>query len=415
MVCQRWRVKEGVWQSGVKDDVWKMVCDKVVWQRWCVKDGGWQSGVSKMVCDKVVWQRWCVKDGGWQSGVSKMVCDKVVCESCVWKRGCDKVACERLCVTKLCVKVMCEREGVTKLCERWCVAKLCVWKIVCDKVVWKMVCHKVVGDKVVSERRLCVLPHESQPRPKRRPCAPQLLQKALCTAPATRKPAAAQAAATRATAPPEGSVYCACHTKASRGPSGGHARRSSFRRLCVLHLPHESQPRPKRRPHAPQLLQEALCTAPATRKPAAAQAAATRVAAPPRGSVYCACHTKASRGQAAATRAAAPSGGSVYCACHTKASRGPSGGHARLSSSRRLCVLRLPHESQAQPNRRPRARQLLQKALCSAPATRKPAAQVVWWVVLWCDSVVWLTSGVISSAVMSEVWWVVLWWVRCDE
>ena len=67
----------------------------------------------------------------------------------------------------------------------------------------------------------------------------------------------------------------ACHRKASRGPSGGHARRSSSKRLCVARLPHESQPRPK----------------------------------------------------AAATRAAAPAGGSVYCACHTKVSRGPSGGH----------------------------------------------------------------------------------------
>ena len=34
MVCKRWcvtdGVKDGVRQSGVKDDVWKMVCDKVV-------------------------------------------------------------------------------------------------------------------------------------------------------------------------------------------------------------------------------------------------------------------------------------------------------------------------------------------------------------------------------------------------
>ena len=61
MVCQRWCVKDGVWQSGVKDDVWKMVCDKVVRQRWYVKDGAW-----KMVCDKAVCQRWCVKDGVWK-------------------------------------------------------------------------------------------------------------------------------------------------------------------------------------------------------------------------------------------------------------------------------------------------------------------------------------------------------------
>ena len=77
----------------------------------------------------------------------------------------------------------------------------------------------------------------------RRPRAQQLLQKALYTAPATRKPAAGHAgqpATTRAAAPPDGAVYCACHTKGSRGP-----------------------------------------------------AAPTRAAASPGGSVYCACHTTA--------------------------------------------------------------------------------------------------------------------------
>ena len=163
----------------------------------------------------------------------------------------------------------------------------------------------------------------------------------MCTAPAMRKVAAALAAPTRAAAPPGGSVYCACHAKGSRGPSGAHARRSSSRRLCVLHLQRKRQPRPQRRPRAPQLLQEALCTSPAMRKAAAAPAAPTRAAAPP--------------------------GGSVYCACHAKGSRGPSGAHARRSSSRRLCVLRLPRERQPRPQRRPRAPQFLQEALCTAP------------------------------------------------
>ena len=229
-----------------------------------------------------------------------------------------------------------------------------------------------------SSRTICVL---------RLPRASQLPQEALCTAPATQKATAPPAAPTRAAAPPEGSVYCACHTKGSRGPSGGHARRSSSRRLYVLRLPRKRQPRPQRRPRAPQLLQNNLCTAPATRKAAAAPAAATRAAAPPRGSVYCACHSKgakklsvlrlhatARRGPAAPTRAAAPPEGSVYCACHTKGSRGPSGGHARRSSSRRLYVLRLPRKRQPQPQRRPRAPQLLQNNLCTAPATRKAAA-----------------------------------------
>ena len=64
-------------------------------------------------------------------------------------------------------------------------------------------------------------------------------------------------------------------------PSGGHARRSSSRKLCVLRLPRESQPG---------------------------------------NSMYCACHEKGSRGPAAATRAAAPPGGSVYCACQAEVS-----------------------------------------------------------------------------------------------
>ena len=180
-----------------------------------------------------------------------------------------------------------------------------------------------------SSRRPCVLrlTRERQPRPQRRPRAPQLVQEALCIAPATPKAAAAPAAATHTAARPGGFVYCACHAKGSRGPSGGHACRSSSRRLCVLRLPRQRQPRPQRRPRTPQLVQEALCPAPATPKAAAAPAAATRAAARP--------------------------GGSVYCACHAKGSRGPSGGHARRSSARRLCVVRLPRKRQA---------------LCTAPA-----------------------------------------------
>ena len=317
--------------------------------------------------------------------------------------------------------------------------------------------------------------------------APQLLQEALCTAPTRssqetlstapfrrlcvlRLPCEASRgppAPTRAAAPSGGSVYCACHTKASRGPaaptraaaspggsvycachtkgsqealctapatwsqprpSGAHARRSSFRRLCVLRLPRERQQGSSlycachvkaaaaQRPSgpAPQLLQEALCTAPATQKPAAAQrhprapqllqealciAPATRKAA--RKLSVLRLPREASRGPAAPTRAAAPSGGSVYCACHTKGSQEalctapatwsqprPSGAHARRSSFRRLCVLRLPRERQqgsslycachvkAAAAQRPSgpAPQLLQEALCTAPATQKLAA-----------------------------------------
>jgi hypothetical protein len=92
----------------------------------------------------------------------------------------------------------------------------------------------------------------------RRPRAQQLLQKALYTAPATRTPAAGQAATTCAAAPPP----------------------------CVLRLPYERQPRASRRPRAQQLLQT-LCNAPATRTPVAGHAgqpATKRAAAPPEGS-----------------------------------------------------------------------------------------------------------------------------------
>ena len=352
-----------------------------------------------------------------------------------------------------------------------------------------------------SSRRLSVLrlPHSSEARPSgapRRPHAQQLLQKALCTAPATQQRSAAQrrpAATKRAAAPPEGSLYCACHTESEAGPaapsgdearrnssrrlsvlrlprkshrtaqrrpaatkraaapsggslycachakatarpSGDQARSSSFRRLSILRLPRKNHRAAQRRPSAQQLLQEALCTAPATQKQPRGPAATKRAAAPSGGSLYCACHAKASAqkllqealctapatqqppsGPAATKRAAAPSGGSLYCACHTKARRtpaAPSGDQARRSSCdqarsssfRRLSILRLPRKSHrtaqrrpaatkraaapsggslycachakttARPSgaqRRPSAQQLLQEALCTAPATQK--------------------------------------------
>ena len=199
-------------------------------------------------------------------------------------------------------------------------------------------------------QKLCVLhlPTKSEPRPQRRLSAPQLLQEALRTAPATRKRAAATAATIRATAPSGSSAYCACHAKASRGHGGDYPRRSSFRKLCVLRLPRKSEPRPRRRLSAPQLLQEALRTAPATQK---------RVAA-----------------TAATIRAAAPSGSSAYCACHAKASRGHGGDYPRHTFFRQLCVLRLPRKSEPRPRRRLSAPQLLQEALRTAPATQKRAA-----------------------------------------
>ena len=145
---------------------------------------------------------------------------------------------------------------------------------------------------------------------------------------------------------PGSSLYTAPATRSQPRPSsqagvaaGAHARRSctvpatrkAARKLSVLRLPRE-----------------------ASRGPAAP----TRAAAPPGGSVDCACHTKPAAAQRR-PRAAAPPGGSVYCAGHAKGSQEalctapamrsqprPSGAHARRSSSRRLCVLRRPRERQ---------------------------------------------------------------------
>ena len=115
------------------------------------------------------------------------------------------------------------------------------------------------------------------------------------------------------------SACCTCLTKASRGHDGDYPRRSSFRKLCVLHLPHNSEPRPR----------------PATQKRAAATAA---------------------------TRAAALSESSVYCACRATGSRGHCSDYPRRSSFRKLCVLRPSHKSE--PRRR-------QEALRTASTTQK--------------------------------------------
>ena len=110
-----------------------------------------------------------------------------------------------------------------------------------------------------------------------------------------------------------------------------------------------SQPRPLRRQSAPQLRQEALCTAPATQRGAAATAATIRAAAPSRSSAYCASHTK-------------------------KRSRGHCGDNPRRSSVKKLCALRLPHKEEPRPLRRQSAPQLRQEALCTSPATQRRAA-----------------------------------------
>ena len=172
-----------------------------------------------------------------------------------------------------------------------------------------------------------------------------------------------QTAATSAAAPPGGSVYCACHIKGSRGPAAATRAAAPPGGSVYIAPATRKAAAAQRRPRAPQFLLEALCTAPATQKAAAAQ---RRPRAPQ-------CHTKGSRGPAAATRAAAPPGSSVYLRLSHERQPRPSGDHARRSSSRRLCATPATRKAAA-AQQRPRAPQLLLEALCTAPATRKAAA-----------------------------------------
>ena len=198
--------------------------------------------------------------------------------------------------------------------------------------------------------------------------APQLLKKALCTARATQNESAnalctaparqpRASGGHRAAAPLESSVYCACHAQGKCGGSVYCAcqaaagqrrppRRSSstkhvvrlprkreVRRLCVLRLPGSRGPAAAT---APQLFDKALYTTPATQK-GSAEALCT---APAR--------QKAAAGQRPPRRSSSRS--SVYCACQAKGSRGPAAATAP---------------------------QLLDKALCTAPATQKGSAEAL--------------------------------------
>ena len=258
-----------------------MVCDKVVW---------------KMMCERWCVTKWCDKDGVWQSGVWKMVCDKVVCQ--------------RWCVTKVCVKDGVWQTGVSK---RWCGSQPSAISAMpatqnarpCRQVprlprkvkIYVAKCHGHANGNQPSA--ISAMPATQNARPCRQ--VPHLPRKVyiyvlllLLLATATSQPR----------------------------PSGAQARSSSSRRLCVRHLPHESQPRP---------------TAP--------------------------------------TRAAA-----VLRLPHESQPR-LSGAHARSSSSRRLCVRRLPHESHTKAYE--------MSVLCDE-----------WWCV-WCD-----VRAALAAAVMS---WCVVW------
>ena len=145
-------------------------------------------------------------------------------------------------------------------------------------------------------KALCLCTAGCQAKGSRGPAAatvPQLLQKALCTAPATQGsvsvhglPGKRQPQASgghRAAALPGNSVHCACHA----------------RKLCVLRLLGKKEVR-------------RLCAlrVPGKRQPRAS--GGHRAAAPPGSSVHCACQVKGK------------CGGSVYCACQAKGSRGPA-------------------------------------------------------------------------------------------
>ena len=186
-------------------------------------------------------------------------------------------------------------------------------------------------------------------------------------------------------------LYTAPATRSQPRPSGAHARRSSSRRLYGLRLPRERQAgscvycachtKPaaaQRRPRAPQLLQETLCTAPATRKAArlASRPAPTRAAAvlrlprerQPGSSLYCACYAKPAHQRPRAPQllqealwTGRPKGSqeALYTAPATRSQLRPSGAHARRSSlctapatrkaARKLSVLRLPREASRGP------------------------------------------------------------------
>ena len=150
------------------------------------------------------------------------------------------------------------------------------------------------------------------------------------TAPAKKQPPASDARVRRNSA--RRLCDCACQqrrellcvlrlpSKASRSPSGAHARHSCPRTLCLL--------------------------------------------APTQRCSSCGCF--------------------VNCACHTKGNRGPSGAHARRSFFRTVCALRLPRERQRDAHaRRSSPREFVFFVLsrsssgCGAPATPKAALSPV--------------------------------------
>ena len=186
--------------------------------------------------------------------------------------------------------------------------------------------------------------------------APQLLQKALCTAPATQK----------------GSAEALCTAPARRKAAAGQRRPprcSSARKLCVLRLPRK---REVRRLYVLRLPGKRQPRASGGHRAAAPPGSSVYCAGMPRKrevrrlkcgrSVYCACQAKGSRGPAG-HRAAAPPESSIHCACHAKGKCGGSVYPPRRSSSRKLYVLRLP-----------RTREVRRLCVLRLPGKRRPRA-----------------------------------------
>ena len=302
---------------------------------------------------------------------------------------------------------------------------------------------------------LCLCTAGCQAKGSRGPAAataPQLLQKALCTAPAMQKGSAEALCTARArqkaaagqrllqkalcTAPAtqKGSAEALCTAPAKQKAAAGQRRpprRSSARKLCVLRLPRKRevrrlkcrrsvycacQAKGSRGPAAataPQLLQKALCTVPATHKgsaealctaPARQKAAAGQRRPPRRNSArkLCVLHLprkrevrrlcvlrlpgkrqpRASGGHCAAALCTAPArqkaaAGQQRPPCRSSARKLCVLRLPRKREVRRLCVLRLPHESQPRPSGA-HARRSSSWRLCvlHLPRERQPGSSV---------------------------------------
>ena len=143
-------------------------------------------------------------------------------------------------------------------------------------------------------------------------------------------------------------MYCACHDICTKG--------CACHEICTLPPRHKICTRPRaaqRLPRAPQLIQDALRTAPATKSARQVH----QVLRLPRNL------RSATRSPAAPTRAAADPGHSAHCACHKICIPGSP---STAPATKYACQV---HHALRLSTRGPWA-QLIQEALCTAPATK---------------------------------------------